>query len=225
VGNRWRRLGLGFIVGFGSLLIAALLSIAAGARSFNTGHTLPAIAGHVVNATLAAIVVAMLEELFFRGAIFGALRKSFDWHFALFLSSGIYALVHFLKRPPVPEAVTWVSGLVSLAQMLRGFVEVAQLIPAFFTLLLAGWILGMAFQRTGSLYVSIGLHAGWIFWLKSYGFLTKEQPGASQWLWGTNKLIDGWIAVLVLGIVLTSIRYWLKLKPDTTIPRLSKLIR
>ncbi len=221
--NRWARLGLGFMIGFGSLLIGAGLITLFGARSLNTSHTMPALLRHLANASLAAVLVSVLEEVFFRGAIFGALRKCFEWHFALLLSSALYAIVHFLERPPAPETVTWVSGLVSLAQMLRGFVDVSRLIPAFFSLLLAGWILGLAYHRTGSLYVSIGLHAGWIFWLKSYAFLTREQPGANVWIWGSGKLIDGWIALLLLAVVLAGLQRWLEIKRTVSISRLMKL--
>jgi uncharacterized protein len=79
------------------------------------------------------------------------------------------------------------------------------LAPGFFNLALAGALLAYAFHRTGNLWFSIGLHAGWIFWLKSYGFFTREAPGADTWLWGTKRMTDGWMALLVLaaaGLVL-----------------------
>jgi hypothetical protein len=83
--------------------------------------------------------------------------------------------------------------------MLQGFVQPDLLMPGFFTLLIAGWMLGLGYQRTGTLYFSIGLHAGWIFWLKSYNVLTAPAPGANVWIWGTSKLIDGWLALVVLA--------------------------
>jgi hypothetical protein len=52
------------------------------------------------------------------------------------------------------------------------------------------------------LYLSIGMHAGWIFWLKFYGVVTTARPGANTWFWGTSKLIDGWLALIVLSSVL-----------------------
>jgi membrane protease YdiL (CAAX protease family) len=86
--------------------------------------------------------------------------------------------------------------------MLSGFVEVEKVVPGFFNLTLAGALLALAYQFTGNLYFSIGLHAGWIFWLKSYGFLTRDAADANAWFWGTSKLIDGWLALLVLASVL-----------------------
>ena len=66
-------------------------------------------------------------------------------------------------------------------------------------------ILGLAYVFTGDVLLSIGIHAGWIFWLKFYGFLTRAVPGTDTVFWGTRKLVDGWLAfvalVVVLGIV------------------------
>ena len=85
--------------------------------------------------------------------------------------------------------------------MLSGFFDVEQVVPGFFNLTLAGALLALAYQHTGNLYFSIGLHAGWIFWLKFYGFFTRDIETANAWFWGTSKLIDGWLALIVLSSV------------------------
>ena len=117
------------------------------------------------------------------------------------MSSAVYALVHFFDKPESPREIHWTSGLALLPSMLRGFGRVEQVVPGLFNLGLAGALLALAYQRTGNLYFSIGLHAGWIFWLKSYGLLTRESSGAGAWFWGTGKLIDGWLALVVLALV------------------------
>ena len=147
-------------------------------------------------------VVAVLEETIFRGALFGALRKAYRWTTALVISSAVYALLHFFERPSALTEVGWASGFELLPRMARGFVDVHSVMPGFFNLTLAGVILGLAYQRFGNLYFSIGLHAGWIFWLKSYSFLTRPTATANTWLWGTRKLVDGWLALVVLLLVL-----------------------
>ena len=101
-----------------------------------------------------------------------------------------------------------------LPTMLSGFVEVEQIVPGFFNLTLVGALLALAYQFTGNLYFSIGLHAGWIFWLKSYGTLTREAVNANTWFWGTGKLIDGWLALIVLSFVSLLV---LKLRPRAKI--------
>jgi hypothetical protein len=86
--------------------------------------------------------------------------------------------------------------------MLRGFADFQALVPGFFNLTLIGILLGLAYQRTGNLYFSIGLHAGWIFWLKIYGAFTVNSVATKIWFWGGGKMIDGWLAFFVLLAVL-----------------------
>lgn len=193
---------MGFLIGLFSLAVVAGVAVGVGARELNLHHEPGKFVSHLFNATLAALVVSILEEFIFRGGVFGGLRRTLSWKTALVVSSAVYALVHFFARPAPPESINWATGILVLGQMLRGFADFQTLVPAFLNLLLAGMILGVAFQFTRSLYLSIGLHAGWIFWLKSYGFLTRETPGANVWLWGTGKLIDGWMALFVLVFVL-----------------------
>jgi membrane protease YdiL (CAAX protease family) len=200
--GEWGRLVGGFAVGFGGWACVAMLAIMLGARSLNLEQSPASFSRHVVNAGLAAVVVAFLEELLFRGALFGGLRKVHSWPVALAVSSAVYALVHFFARPASPTAVTWFSGLAQLGEMVHGLFELNRLVPSLLNLMLAGAILGLAYQRTGNLYFSIGLHAGWIFWLKSYGFLTRELTPGNPWFWGSGKLIDGWAILAVLGATL-----------------------
>ena len=208
----WRQLGAGLGLGFISLAAVAAAALGSGARALsqNYGH----LGQKLLTAALSAGVVAVLEEVLFRGALFGALRKALGWVRALLLSSLIYALVHFMESAKFDGPVVWYSGLELLPRMLRGFGDWQAMLPGFLNLTLAGTLLALAYQRTGSLYFSIGLHAGWIFWLKSYGAFSRAVPQANVWLWGGAKLIDGWVATLILGGML-----WLGLRlswPRTT---------
>jgi membrane protease YdiL (CAAX protease family) len=192
----------GFLLGFCSLAVLAGLALASGARHFNETDPASKLVKNLFAAALTAIVVAVLEEILFRGGLFGSLKKVFHWVFALVVSSAVYAIVHFMESAKEPAIVTWYSGLEILPQMLRNFGNWQAVIPGFFNLTLAGAILALAYQRTGNLYFSIGLHAGWIFWLKSYGFLTTETKGSNVWLWGTSKMTNGWLALPVLAAAL-----------------------
>ncbi|PYM12526.1 MAG: hypothetical protein DME18_11220 [Verrucomicrobia bacterium] len=210
--GQWRRLAAGFALGFASLACVAGIALAAGARGVNPEVSSGRWIGTVAGAALTAAIVAVVEEILFRGAIFGALRRTCRWPIALLISSGIYALVHFFSKPRSPDEINWASGLALLPAMLRGFIDPEQVVPGFFNLTLAGALLALAYQRTGNLYFSIGLHAGWIFWLKSAGLLTREVAGANVWFWGTGKLIDGWLATGVLSLALGSL--WKLLPPE-----------
>ena len=196
-----RRLFDGFAVGFGSLACVAIAALAAHGRVFNPNLTAARLGDKLAGAAGTAVVVSVLEELLFRGAIFGALRKIWDWRAALLVSSMIYAIVHFMGSPELQSPVTWSSGLELLPRKLEGFVNLEVVIPGFFNLTLAGILLGLAYQKTGNLYFSIGLHAGWIFWLKSYGAFTSSAADASAWFWGTTgSLTAGWRCLFLAAL-------------------------
>jgi membrane protease YdiL (CAAX protease family) len=199
---RWRRMAAGFALGFVSLAAVCGVALAAGARTLSP-RTPGQLAGQFAGALATALFVAVIEELLFRGAIYGGLRRAMPWGGALVVSSAIYAIVHFMARPSNPPEIDWLSGLRVLPTMLAGMLEPGGLVPAFVNLTLAGMILGLAYVFTGDILASIGIHAGWIFWLKFYGFLTRAVPGTDQVFWGTRKLVDGWLAFVALGVVLS----------------------
>lgn len=200
--GQWNKLLGGLALGFASLAVVAGLAFFCGARVFTPALTAHAVVAVIFSAIGTAAIVAVMEEIFFRGGLFGGLRKFFHWPLALAGSSLIYALVHFLRRADFTGPVNWSSGLVLLPRMLGGFADFQALVPVFFNLALVGVLLGLAYQRTGNLYFSIGLHAGWVFWLKTYGAFTAATPRALPWFWGTGKMIDGWLALFVLAAVL-----------------------
>jgi membrane protease YdiL (CAAX protease family) len=212
--NSWRDIGLprraeavpqvlrGFLFGLGSLALVVAIALGSGARQLAHDIRPFQLVTHVAGAALTAILVACLEEVVFRGALFGTLRKTFHWILALVLSSALYAALHFLERPGAVDRVGWTTGLTVLWDMFAGFTDPEKIVPGFFNLFIVGIILGLAYQRTGSLHFSIGLHAGWIFWLKTYAYITQDTPGAPTWFFGTGRLVNGWLAFIILGAFL-----------------------
>jgi membrane protease YdiL (CAAX protease family) len=209
--NTWPALGLARSRGEGRRLVTGLglalalsvgvfaLASVAGARQFASGWTGMEFGVRLLKAGQAAVFVGVIEELLFRGALLGILRRCVSWPLALGLSSVFYAMVHFLGRAPEPETVGWASGLTALSSTLSP-AGAAGLTPAFLNLALAGLILGVCWQRTGSLFFPIGLHGGWILGLKLGQFLTRPltEPGSALWGWG---LVDGWFVFSVLGVL------------------------
>jgi CAAX protease family protein len=205
--GQMKKLSGGLLLGFFSLAFVAGMAIGFGDRTLIPNVTAHKIVGTIFSAIGTAAIVATLEEILFRGGIFGGLRRFIYWPFALVISGAIYALTHFLRRAEFTGAITWHSGLELLPQMLRGFVDFYTFVPGFFNLMLAGILLGFAYQRTGNLYFPIGLHAGWIFWLKTYGAFTADSPGARIWFWGSGKMIDGWLAFFVLAATFVVLKF------------------
>src|ERR1700722_6307806 len=209
----------GLLLGFLSLAVVAGIAICCGARAPVQNPGAHKIIGIIFSAIGTAMVVATLEEILFRGGIFGGLRRMIYWPIALAISSGIYAITHFLQRAEFTGAITWNSGLILLPRMLAGFIDFHAFIPAFLGLTLAGILLGLAYQRTGNLYFSIGLHAGWVFMLKIYGALTADAPDAAIWFFGSGKMIDGWLAFFVLAAILFFFNFLpLEKPPPLTLP-------
>jgi membrane protease YdiL (CAAX protease family) len=197
----------GIALSVGALALAAVVVLLAGARAVNTGVGLQALGGRLAGAALTASVVSVLEEVLFRGGLFGGLRQADRWKRALVVSSLLYALLHFFGSPPSPATVTWTSGLALLPGMLSGFVDLGRLVPDFFNIFAVGALLAVAYHRTGDLYYSMGMHAGLIFAAAAYGALTVPVPGVHLAYWGSGILIDGWMALLVLSLTMVALLF------------------
>lgn len=119
---------------------------------------------------LTGLTVAVMEEILFRGAILVILCRTLGTRAGLWWTTGIFALLHFLK-PPLeqtlpPEAVTWTSGFWVITQLFRGFGDWNAFAGEFLFLAVVGWVLCRARLVSGGLWVSIGLHAGWVAGMK-----------------------------------------------------------
>jgi membrane protease YdiL (CAAX protease family) len=219
--GQWKKLFGGLLLGFLTLAVVAGIAVGCGDRAFAPTVNARKIVAAICGAAATAALVGTLEEILFRGGIFGGLRRVLYWPFALLISSVIYALAHFLQSAEATGPIGWASGLVLLPRMLSGFADVHAILPGFFSLTLAGVLLGLAYQRTGNLYFSIGLHAGWIFMLRTYSQLTVQTPDAGIWFWGSGKMTDGWLAFFALAITLAVFQF-LPLdqrRPHYTIPK------
>jgi membrane protease YdiL (CAAX protease family) len=207
--RQWQLFAGGFFLGLASLGLVAALAFAAGKQQFRQPLPLWIVMWKLPGIALTAGVVAVMEEVLFRGVLFGALRRDFHWALALAAASLVYAGTHFLdSHTSLNQPVTWSSGLRQLAWMLRGFAHVQAVIPAFINLTLAGVLLGLAYQRSGDLFCAIGLHGGWVFLLKLDGVVAKVTPGNTPAQWGPSGLADGWLALPVLAATALVLTWW-----------------
>jgi membrane protease YdiL (CAAX protease family) len=198
----WNWLASGSLIGVVSLTIVAVIALLAGGRMFRESLTVVRLVEKLIGAMATATAVSVVEETLFRGALFGGMRRMFHWSLALLSSSVLYAAAHYLGRAEFHGQVKWHAGLVFFAQNTRIFADGGVLIPGFPSLILAGVLLGLAFQRTGNLYFSVGLHGGWVLCQKLYSALTTSAPGNNVALWGSGRMIDGWLTFVVLVLAL-----------------------
>ncbi|MDB6055872.1 MAG: hypothetical protein JWN25_3395 [Verrucomicrobiales bacterium] len=207
--HSWKELGIsgfktqfrlflqGACIGLATLLGLGALLLLFGARDFGT-LTAKDVITAVLSATLTGILVGCMEELLFRAALFQSLYRSSSYWPAVIVSSGVYALFHFFSKPAPPAEVHSWTGFLILGGMLKGFVNWRELLPAFLNLFCAGAILASGLAWKKQLGFGIGIHAGWIFTLKLNATITRPVEGHNEWIWGTSKLIDGWIALPIL---------------------------
>jgi membrane protease YdiL (CAAX protease family) len=158
---------------------------------------------------LAAICVPFIEEMFFRGIVLGILLRTGRKLLSVVAVSALFAAVHFLKGSEwEPAVVTWTSGFQSIGDAVAGFGDPMMVLAAFATLFLIGCILADARVLTRSLWLPIGLHAGWIFASGVFSWLARRQIIALPWL-GKNLLI-GIIPLGLAAITWIAMRLWLK---------------
>jgi uncharacterized protein len=159
----------------------------------------------------AASIVPILEELLFRGFILGILLRGFSRLSAILLTSAFFSIVHFLKAPEATtpnDAVGWFSGFDSIAHSFGQFGQPMLLAAGFLTLFAIGCILADARLQTSSLWLAVGLHAGWIFANGTFSKAAHREILALPWL-GKDLLVG--VVPLILALASWALmRLWVK---------------
>jgi membrane protease YdiL (CAAX protease family) len=200
-----RHVGTGVLLSVIPLLFCGALLIAMHVYSFRHVFVWPRL-GKVL---LAAISVPFIEETFFRGIVLGILLRTGRKLLSVLAVSALFAAVHFLKGSErEPAIVTWTSGFHSIGDAFAGFGDPMMVLAAFATLFLIGCILADARVLTRSLWLAIGLHAGWIFASGAFSWLARRQMVALPWI-GKNLLV-GVIPLVLAAVTWILMRQWLK---------------
>lgn len=234
----WRHLTTGFIVGIGSFGCALILTLLLGDDDLTFNRSPVSVLVATGRYLIVGCVVALIEETYFRGGIQRVIQLgSGNVFWALVLSSAIYSGVHFMKLK-WQEPVTWHSGfdyagaVMSMpfrvttvdqpAEPDRPRMRASQLqqqqqrayrpntvAARFVTLFLAGCVMGVAFHRTGMLYLPVGLHAGWVLANELCRWSTKGQ--------GFVQIRDRWETWPVLIVLLLCVARMAR-PPDPLVP-------
>ncbi|MGH8010942.1 MAG: CPBP family glutamic-type intramembrane protease [Candidatus Binataceae bacterium] len=204
-----RAIGLsigGLIVALTAIAVLFAIAAAMGAGGPHRDSALLFRAGKYIGA---AIAIAIIEEGFFRAFLLGGMRHDFGRAGALIGSAVIYSLAHLVRAPKH----YYISGFHGGAGLHDFILSVTRLIHpgnalgTILGLFLLGLVLGEAFLLTGSVYFSIGMHAGFVIGAKSWPVLGDHGARMPQWLAGTGPvpLIGGagaWFVALILMALL-----------------------
>jgi len=198
-----------WLLGMGMLLLVALLQWAfvgmGVSDQFSGGYLFEKLAMGL----LAGLVVALLEELLFRGVILRLFYTALRPWPAIILSALFFAYVHFKSVPwPQGQEVHWYSGL-DVAWRASASVVLQPEWWKFLSLFGAGVFLNLLFLRSGSLWPCVGVHAGWVAFRVVYTKFFQVDAGQAQWFWGSQTMLDGLLPVLPLALFCL----WLVIKP------------
>ena len=204
--QKWARdLLIGFL--FAALPLLCCASFLFALHIFAPRHVIAWQAFPKIIAT--SITVPVIEEAFFRGLLLGLLLRSGRPYISIFVTSALYSIVHFLKAPEQTSTiVTWTSGFNSIAHSFSQFGDPFLLLASFATLFFIGWILADARLSTRSLWMPVGLHAGWIFANSVFNKIAHRQMIALPWL-GKNLLV-GIVPLVIVCLTWAIMRGWLK---------------
>lgn len=161
-----------------------------------------ALAKLLLSGLASGLAVALIEETFFRGALFTAIRRESGVVLAVVLPSLLYAAVHFLGgRLRIPaEQIDWSSGFAVLGEMFDKYRDPAALADSFLALFCVGALLALVRLRTGAIAVCIGMHAAWVCAIAVVrGSSRVNADAAASWLVGSYDGVIGWG---VVGIML-----------------------
>lgn len=155
---------------------------------------------------LTAVAVSGVEEVVFRGVVLGICLWSLPRTGAIALTTVLFVVVHFIKPAKTqiaPDAVHWSSGLAEALRFTDGLPPGSLLVFGAASLFLAGWILGSAAVATRSLWLPIGLHAGWVFAQQTSNLFLRpvESGAATGLLWVGPNLVSGAVPTGLLPLV------------------------
>jgi len=177
--SRFRHLTLGFLLSGSVLFLMATVLFKLGFFGFDKEPNSENILYAIKRALAPTFITATIEEVLFRGALLGIFLRAFRPKVAILTLSILFAAVHFLQPPSdvqVSHPGSWKSGFEMLGLIGAQLMKPQAMLYEFTTLLLVGLILGHARYGTASLWLPIGLHAGWIFSFKVFKKLCERTP-------------------------------------------------
>ncbi len=212
-----RAVGLGWVEGVAILAVLALALVALEIRLPDPELELwPYLAKKALQALIGGLLIGVLEETFFRGALYTAIRRRDGVASAVVWTACLYMLVHFMKPSALPEGVPfdWAGAWQMFGAV---FIDVFQWkhLSSMAALFMVGIFLALVRERTGHIAWGIGLHAGWVFVIQVTRRVTDGNPDAPlAFLVGSYDGIIGWLAAVWIGLLAVAYGSWMRGGPS-----------
>ena len=193
--------GRGILVGFIlGLLTLLMLVVALHFLGVRVAHqelqwfSAPAL-GSIAENALRGLIIAVIEETWFRGGLYGALDKTFNAVAAIIVTAVLYGSVHFI-RPDVPilhDDVTWSSGYTVISNSFLRFSDPA-IVDSYLCLIALGVLLALVRLRSGRIAECLGAHAAAVMVIQVFRDFSVREPGAAHaYLAGNFDGVLGWL--------------------------------
>ena len=216
----WRHLLVGFLLAGGTLLLLGWLYVEQG--WYNAIEGGEPLSGILLSAVGTAVAVGLLEEFVFRGALQAVLSKLLKPGMLFWVIAVFFAAIHFFNVPGMADfgPITAGSGFRMLGRIFEHFFSQFAnpyfLLAEFAVLLSIGLVLGYARMKTRSLWLGIGLHAGWVFGVKTLSPLTQRAFASGEMMpWLGDNLRVGAVSCLVVSLTGLVIWLWLRKKYES----------
>lgn len=211
----WSHLLIGFVLAGGTLLLLGWFYVGQGWYELrDAGKPLSRILATALGTGLA---VGLLEEFVFRGALHVVVSKWLRPKTLFWVIAAFFAVIHFFNPPHGLDAgtVTSTTGLWMVCQIFghffSQFANPSFLLAEFAVLFAIGLVLGYTRMKTGSLWLGIGLHAGWVFGVKTLSPMTARAFAPAEMMpWLGDTLRVGAVSCIV--VTLTGVVLWLWLR-------------
>jgi membrane protease YdiL (CAAX protease family) len=208
-GELLRAVALGWVLGVAILLVLALSLLGLGVRVADAGAPpWSALAGKAAAALVGGLLIGLLEETFFRGALYWAIRRRGGPVQAVVWSSLLYAALHVMKPGALPpgQAFDWAGAGTMVAGVFADAFQWRHL-DTVLALFMVGVFLALVRERTGHIGWCLGLHAGWVPVIALTRGLTDDNPASPLgFLAGDYDGLTGWLAMAWIGLLAAG--YW-----------------
>jgi len=203
----------GFVYGMIIMLIIEVLLLVLGIHEIDTSRSvsMALVMERLTKALLAGLLIGLVEESIFRGALFTGLYKQTGAVITVFFSSLVYSTVHFIRYRDLPTDtdISWLTGISMMPEAFRRFHEWS-IVDYFLTLFIFGVLLGLLRLKHRSIAACIGVHAGIGVLIKLSDYFTNRTHNSSfDYLVSQYNSTFGWISFVV--ILLCTIFYFVKL--------------
>lgn len=204
----------GFVYGIIIMLIIEVLLLLLGIHEIDTNRSISmaTIMERLTKAILAGLLIGLVEESIFRGALFTGLYKQTGAVITVFFSSLVYSTVHFIRYRDLPADtdIGWLTGISMMPEAFRRFHE-WYIVDYFLTLFIFGVLLGLLRLKHRGIAACVGVHAGIVMLIKLGDYFTNRTYNSNyEYLVSPYNSTFGWISFVV--ILLFTVFYFAKLR-------------